>query len=446
MPYNPFKKVVGEKLNKEDLQQLISNEVAEGYFVEYKGDTFPKNEKIAHSIASLANSYGGWYLIGVKTNSQHEASDICGFSLNDCKDPIDKIREIVKSHIDPVPVIYPQVVEITTERAVLVVYVPGNQTTPFVTKDGRIYRRNHDSSSPVPESSRYTIDKLVSDGRRSERRFKKFCSDDRVFSQSENSGWVNLFISPYPEGLIERYEIHSTQVIEELIQTSHSPYELYIGQIGLLKGNCPFTNAQPTFDSLILEQRSHQTQPFNSTMMELFIDGKAKLHIPLLDLQEFNTKSLEKLKSLKAREAINTQAALGYEKFHLLKFFDYTYLWRAIVNLLGFYHHWIGESNAIVDVRIAMEIKNVWRRVPFIDSDEWADQVYKFGLPILKRDHILIPNDIGKGMIVSYTDRFALWQTFHSSLCLGFGLPNELHTAPILNALKQQQNDQTEEE
>ncbi|MFN8004755.1 MAG: hypothetical protein U0X75_27510 [Acidobacteriota bacterium] len=92
-------------------------------------------------------------------------------------------------------------------------------------------------------------------------------------------------------------------------------------------------------------------------MMELFIDGKAKLHIPLLDLQEFNTKSLEKLKSSKAREAINTQAALGYEKFHLLKFFDYTYLWRAIVNLLGFYHHWIGESNAIVDVRIAMEIK-----------------------------------------------------------------------------------------
>ena len=36
MPYNPFDKPIGAPLTGEDLQSLISKEVREGYYVEYK--------------------------------------------------------------------------------------------------------------------------------------------------------------------------------------------------------------------------------------------------------------------------------------------------------------------------------------------------------------------------------------------------------------------------
>jgi predicted HTH transcriptional regulator len=171
---NPFDKHVDE-LKAADLQKLLEQSVAEGYYVEYKGDTFPGNPKIGHSVASFANTYGGWYIIGVKTDTHNVANDICGFDLTAYPDPISKVREIAKSHIDPVPIFYPRVIEIGSNRAVLVVQIPSEQETPFISKDGRIYRRLHDSSDPVAESNRYAVDRLVEEGRKSADRFSEIC-------------------------------------------------------------------------------------------------------------------------------------------------------------------------------------------------------------------------------------------------------------------------------
>ncbi|MEO1341679.1 MAG: ATP-binding protein, partial [Cyanobacteria bacterium J06635_13] len=65
MTYNPFDKLPTEKLTIEDLNQLLTKSVAEGYYVEYKSE-FVKNEKIGWSISSFANTYGGWYFVGVE--------------------------------------------------------------------------------------------------------------------------------------------------------------------------------------------------------------------------------------------------------------------------------------------------------------------------------------------------------------------------------------------
>ena len=55
--YNPFNKNISE-IEYDDLKKLIENDITEGWFIEYKG-SFPKNKKIANSIASFANSEGG---------------------------------------------------------------------------------------------------------------------------------------------------------------------------------------------------------------------------------------------------------------------------------------------------------------------------------------------------------------------------------------------------
>lgn len=54
--YNPFNKTISE-IEYDDLEKLIENNISEGWSIEYKG-SFPKNKKIADSIASFANSEG----------------------------------------------------------------------------------------------------------------------------------------------------------------------------------------------------------------------------------------------------------------------------------------------------------------------------------------------------------------------------------------------------
>ncbi len=113
--FNPFNKPASEKLTLDDLQVLLGN-VAEGYVVEYKED-FPSTTKIGHSLASLANTYGGWYIVGVTTDSNHTANEIVGYDTRVHRDGVAKVREVAKTHIDPTPAFYPQVIGIGEDPA-----------------------------------------------------------------------------------------------------------------------------------------------------------------------------------------------------------------------------------------------------------------------------------------------------------------------------------------
>lgn len=102
MPYSPFDKEVHEKLTSDDLSSLVEREVAEGYYIEYKEDFPDKKQKIGRSVASFANTYGGWYIVGVKANkTNNTATEICGVNLSIRHDPISIVRDVVKSYVDP---------------------------------------------------------------------------------------------------------------------------------------------------------------------------------------------------------------------------------------------------------------------------------------------------------------------------------------------------------
>lgn len=253
MPFSPFQKSFREPLTPEDLYVLVANSVSEGYFVEYKV-MLPTSHKIAKSIASFANTYGGWYIVGVTTDGHNVAQRVPGFSLDDCHDPIATLRDSIRSGIDPVPVFFPQVVALAPKRAVLVVYVPGEQDTPFLTKDGCIYRRVSDRSDPMPEAQRSAIDRLVEQGRDRVRAFQQFCQDPRTFSQGEAATpWVNIFLSPYPLGMLDKVEVASQDGLERLLKRSREAIPLVTadGKETPLLGNIPFQQGMAMANSLI---------------------------------------------------------------------------------------------------------------------------------------------------------------------------------------------------
>lgn len=429
MPYNPFDKKPLDQLTRDDLQKLVERQVAEGYYVEYKGDTFPANTKIGHSIGSFANTYGGWYIVGVRTDAHNVATDICGFELGTYPDPISKVREVVKSHLDPVPVFFPQVVDIGGGRAALVVYIPPDQEMPFISKDGRIYRRVHDSSDPVPEASRYAVDRLYEEGRKAAKRFERFCQDERILSkaEAEDISWLNIYLSPHPLGAVEKFKMDSASEVEEVLRMSQALYNIPIGGAEALQGNLPFNVAQPTLGSIILQQIEPSKAAFNSLSVELFSNGRAKFLIPLQFIPDLARKNLSNVESAEARDTLQALFDTDFEdNTQYLRFFDVGKLMMMLVVLMGFYKHWLGDDSPVTDVKAAIEINNAWRVVPFSDDDEWGKYVKKFGLPVMKTGGTRIPVEPGKGFVFSMKDAKYAGQELGEVIGLAFGLPVEL--------------------
>lgn len=428
MPFNPFDKPHGQPLAPDDLQSLIKHEVSEGYYVEFKGE-FVSNEKIAKGVSALANTYGGWFIIGVTTDGHNVAHDICGFSLVEIKDPVDKLREVVKSWIDPAPLFFPQVVEIGDNKAVLLVYVPEGQETPYRTKDGKIFRRVADSSDPVQETNRYAIDRLVDAGHNPQRDFEQFCQDTRGFSKAddERQCWVNVFISPYPLGLFQQRIAHNRADLEALLESASKQVPVPLAIDWTITAGMKFSCIQPTHQSVILRITDPDAVATNWLSVELFHNGRAKFHIPLQYVDVYgrgNTVNTPEIRYLMDRLIETNRGAANIAS---LRFFDVGMLWLNIAVLMGLYRDWLGEQPWLTDLRVAVSAAGAWRTVPFIDATNWASHVERFGLPVVTSSRIQIPDPISAGMFLDATNP-QLWIAIAGWIGLGFGLPSELQS------------------
>jgi len=431
MPFRPFKKSIREPLTPEDLQALIADSVSEGYFVEYKG-ILPASTKIAKSIASFANTYGGWYIVGVTTDAHNIAQNIPGFSLDDYHDPIASLRDSIRLGIDPVPVFFPQVVIQAPKRAVLVVYVPGEQDTPFITKDGRIYRRVSDSSDPVPEAQRSAVDRLVEQGRDHARDFQRFCQDPRAFSNGEAATpWVNIFVSPYPLGLIERFEVTSQSGLERLLKRSRETIPLVRGdgEAPLPLGYLPFQQGRAMLNSVFLKQINTNANQItqNSLSMELFDDGRARFFIPLRIIRVIDGERVSsEVRSGQVRAILEEHLRQDPDLF-VAKFFDLTALWQAVLVLTNFYLDWVKDDLSLIhNFRVLIRGKGLWRTVAFVDDAHWAEHVKTFHLPLMANDEMKIPEERREGAIIDLNESpVSLWNTLLLLMGMMFGLPTE---------------------
>jgi|GEM_PF-7005316 len=162
--YNPFEKPLHE-VDFEDLESLGENHVSEGYYVEYKR-SIPGSQpgySVAKVIASFANTYGGWFFLGITESFNNEAGAPIGISLSDYPQPKETIRQWVRTQVDPNPDFESHLVQNPEfeDFAVVVILVPESNHTPHILADGVIYRRSGEESNPIePETERWVLDRL----------------------------------------------------------------------------------------------------------------------------------------------------------------------------------------------------------------------------------------------------------------------------------------------
>jgi len=87
---------------------------------------------------------------------------------------------------------------------------------------------NHTKVLPMcPEQS---VTYLPVRSRDIKKQFERFCVDNRGFSKAEtDGGWVKIFVSPYPLGLIEEFELFAEDDLENLLSLSQK--QLHIMRI-----------------------------------------------------------------------------------------------------------------------------------------------------------------------------------------------------------------------
>ncbi len=280
----------------------------------------------------------------------------------------------------------------------------------------------------------------MDNGRDIAKQFEKFCSDKRTFSKAEEKlSWINIFLSPYPLGTIERFNVISSEGIEQLLKLSRTQIKIYLrNSVEFGTGNLPLNFGQPTFGSAILRQVEPSKAAFNSLTIEFFVNGRAKFFIPLryLPIQKNGS---ELMKSSRVREALGELWGADREfSAWYLRFFDVGQLWLMVANLVGYYREWLGKGSGLTDVRVGISVENVWRSVAFCDMDGWGTHVQKFGLPIMNRDAATIPEDIGRGWLVSLDEKeIALWVSICDAIGLAFGLPTNLFSDFLISFAEQ---------
>lgn len=432
--FNPFETPIGEAPTAADLNNMIGR-VSEGYYVEFK-ETLPAAKKIANSIASFANTYGGWYIVGVRTDSQHTANDICGFGAGEFKDPVASIRDAVKNRVDPVPVFHIWIVQLSDQRSAVVVHVPADQETPFLSNEGRVYRRNHDSSDPVPEERRHTLDYLYDVGRKREERFARFCSEEKEPSVHSRDGisWLNVFIQPRPLGLVDKLGSISKRGVDEALELSRSPRTLLAVEGSSITGNMPFNHAHFSGGSITLRQTTPGSVTGKVTEVELYPGGSARFHLPVFTpyLKDYPLDTLETDTVRAELEGVLSSPASDDALY--MRILDVPALLLNVLLLLAFYRDWIGQQPFMPYFRLGCSFRGAWSLVPLADCPEWTEQVSAWGVPVMTRD-VQIPEDWRDPPVFSSDAANGLYPAlFYIAARLGF--ESDLCNAAIMTAFQ----------
>lgn len=424
--FNPFDKPI-DSLREEDLQALIEREVAEGLYVEYKRE-FPVNDKIGQSVASFANTYGGWYMVGIEADRRtNTAQALVGIDLALENDPVSKVRDVAKSHIDPFPAFEPKLVQLSNGRSVLVLEIPGSQDKPFISRNGRIYRRAADSSEPVFEKDRYTIDQLYDEGKKFEKGFRKRLAEESDLTPDDQRGWLRLLISPYPPCVWKQPEMMLQERVAELLKSSSEPRTIgYYSSTDGWKGTMPFDTAFPTGTSIILRQRATNQVGLMSVSVELSLDGTAVFEIPIRT--DANTPTF--LKQIKSPEA--QRVLEGHDLLRLIDLGTLS-LSLSIASLVTFYQEWLGPQPCVSEFRFAGRVDDVERGVPFFDSDHWAQYVREFGFPVCHKRRLFVPGRLWWWWEPKMDA--PLWQIIALYISYALGIPESLHRHVLAEAL-----------
>lgn len=393
--FNPFNK------NLKDIEQndlSVLRDVTEGWYVEYKRQLVSVRS-IAKSIAAFANHYGGWLFYGIEeaSDGSNKAGSFPGLDQNEVTLLIEQIRNAAKDSISPSPYYEYRIltgpcseIGLADDKSIIIVLIPSGPNPPYIHSDGRIYRRIADSSDPKPETDRFILDQLWQRGRDSQSKLSSFLETELTLSQGEDDvSYMELFLLPDPLEAAQQHSGLSFDQFVELMSDTKVPgisisfdnfYSMASGFIGRqINTNDPY--------GLVLTWKHYE-------------NGFSRVTFPFPSAQVSSINAGGWLHGYEQESAVIQllQRRRGYSSSYLL---DINQLIYAVIGTFTQQYRLMECGNIKGPLYAKAVLRNIWRRIPFLDSEWYIHFVSEHGFPIIQ-----------------FTDEYAPPNTTYDSLVL----------------------------
>ena len=353
--------------------------IHEGWYIEYKSE-LTKPHALAKSISSFANQFGGWLFLGVAENREsHTAGFFNGIQDSDVTRALASLRDASKDLLNP-SVFYEhkvlagpvESIGLQQGRSIVVVRVPEGPDTPYVHNNGRIYRRVDDSSNPIPEKDRATLDLLFDKGEKKRAQLKSRILRSPEISEGEsNRPFVHLSIFSDPYEIKRHWFNGNIQVFGEL----------------MMRNPIPFDNIFPSVEGFVARQVSNNPISVRTLTWEFSRHCHSFVTIPISILATVENDETW----LKFDIGKEFPSILQSRDLSDLIVLDLNRLYEMCVLVIARHRTLAGQADVTGPFYVKAYIENVWRTSPFVDLADYNIYVRKYGLPLVQESEILAP-------------------------------------------------------
>ena len=386
--YSPFNKDL-RNLNVDDLSAL--RDASEGWYIEYKREA-PNASTIAKSISAFANTYGGWFFLGITEKSKAEsvAGGFPGIHRLEIDATLQRIRQAVAGHLAPSPHFDARAIwgpctaiGLGEDQAVICVHVPQSRSAPHIHKSGQIYRRVADGSEPKAENDRFVLDSLWRRGDGVRERYKTWIDKDPELSDAEDEKpYVRLLMV---SDLWRDRDAWADVTLEEVRNI--------FGKGTSLISAIPFDNIYTCANGFVARQLANN-DPFDLGLTWYFRQNLvSEIIIPLTVYKLDGTGDIEA--ALDGYDGAASFARILKEtNLRSPRIVDLNLLFNLLMGVIEIQKRLEAKARWTDGFHVKARLLNVWRTIPFLDVSSVLSEFEKHGPPMCLEETVTSPSGI----------------------------------------------------
>ena len=353
----------------------ILRTISEGWYVEYKSELLPA-KGLAKSMSAFANHYGGWLFIGIQ-EQERKASSFPGIDEADVPKAEEQLRNASKDCMSPSAQYEHRVIcgpvdaiGLPAGRAILVVMVPLGRDAPYVHCGGRIYRRIADSSEPAPETDRAVLDALWRRGQDSRKALKKRVTRSPVLSKGEsNYPFIHVFISHDPLSQSGSGHLLKFDAFAKIMRGGQLPFDNLFSHSG------GYTARQVTGNN-----------SYNRIFTwEYDFHGHSWVTVPIVASSELATFFV---RTITLARFVGKWQSFNGRRTHSCSTSIFSFTCSGMICQR---HNYFRRPVKSGPFSAKTRIQNVWRCVPYVDTEAFVAFVTAHGIPVVQTSKMLAP-------------------------------------------------------
>lgn len=184
-----------DEITEQHLLELIENKIPESHTLEYKRETYKKNDKgkkeLLKDLAAFANADGGDLIIGIAENEDGVATALTGIEKAKIGQELERLEQIARSNFEPKIEFQMREISLSGDKVALIFRIPASEIGPHRETFNGINRFHVRGSKTTDEPDVEGLRKMFLAPYLREQKIREFV-DERLENISKGNGPIPL--------------------------------------------------------------------------------------------------------------------------------------------------------------------------------------------------------------------------------------------------------------